>query len=242
MIQLNTRTENVIAHSALALGLLALGLLCTQVAAAQEQTTTSTTTTTVEPPKPESEGMQSAFGLKGGVNWSTLYVKEAKDVNTRLGGHFGLFGRVAPTSGLGIQVELLYDQRGATFTRTMDSVDQETTYKFDYITLPVLVVIPLGEVFEIHGGGYGAAMIVSERKLEGDVANQTNDIGDGKFTPFDFGLIGGIGVNLERVQIGARYNHGLMAVANSDISRLVLDDSKNASFQLYLALALGKRD
>ena len=235
---------NAVANSALALSLLPIVLLFTSTASAQDPATTTTTTSTAATSSetPDNDGMQSAFGVKGGVNWSTLYVKEAKDVNTRLGGHFGFFGRVAPTGGLGIQVELLYDQKGATFTRNVDSVDQQTTYKFDYVSLPVLVVVPLGEVVELQAGAYVAAMIVSERKREGDVANVTTDPGDGKFNPFDYGVIGGLGINIDRVQFGARYNHGLGTIADNDISRLVLGDSKNASFQVYLALALGKRD
>ena len=103
-------------------------------------------------------------------------------------------------------------------------------------------MIPLGEVLELHAGGYGAGLIVSERKLESDLANFTADPGDGKFQGFDYGVSGGVGINLERVQIGARYNHGLNELAANDASRFWLGDPKNASAQVYLALALGKRD
>ncbi len=184
--------------------------------------------------------MSHAFGVKGGANWSTLYVNEAKDVNARLGGSFGLFGRVAPSGGLGFQIEALYDQKGTAVTKTFEEIDQKTIYKFDYIDVPLLVVIPLGQVLELHAGGYLGAMIVSERKFEGDLANGTTDPGDGQFNQFDYGLVGGVGINLGRAQIGARYNHGLASVAKDAISRDVLGDSKNAAVQVYLAVALGK--
>ena len=236
----NTTAETTITHTALVLGLSSLAMLCAVTLSAQDTVTTnSETSTTVD--AGGDKGMEAAFGVKGGVNWSTLYVGEAKDVDLRLGGHFGFFARVAPTGGLGIQVEALYDQRGATFTRTYDMIDQRTTYKFDYISVPILITIPLGSILELQGGGYLAALIVSERKFEGDVANFTNDLGDGKFQSFDYGLCGGVALNLERVQFGARYNHGLNKLANSPDTQFLLGNSMNASFQAYLALALGKR-
>ena len=232
------RNDNIIAHSAMILALSGIAMLFSASTSAQETTTTTSTTTTDN--DGGSGGMGSAFGVKGGANWSTLYVDEAKDVNTRMGFHFGLFGRVAPSGGLGIQAELLYDQKGATFTTTYDAIDQETTYKFDYLSLPLLVVIPLGEVFELHAGGYGAVLLLSEQRFEGDLANSTNDIDDSRFHSFDYGLCGGAGINFDRVQIGARYNHGLDPLAGNDDARFFLGDSKNASLQVYGALALGK--
>jgi hypothetical protein len=237
----SARSTSTIAHSALVLSLLSLAMLFTSMLAAQETTTTTSSTTTTDTDD-GGGGMETAFGFKGGANWSTIYLDEARDMNTRMGFHFGLFGRVAHANSLGIQAEALYEQKGATFTRTIENVDQQTTYKFDYITVPLMLVVPLGEVIELHAGGYGGAMILSERKLEGDLANSTSDPGDGRFTPFDFGLVGGAGINLDRVQLGARYSHGLTPIADNDVSRLVLGDSKNASLQAYIALALGKRD
>ena len=225
MSNTTSRFETIMIHSALVVGALALGLLYATETYGQETA---------------AEGMETAFGVKGGVNWSTLYVKEAKDVNARLGGSLGLFGRVAHTGGLGFQIEALYDQKGTTITKTSGTIDEETTYKFDYIDVPLLIIIPLGEVAELQGGGYLGAMIVSERKMEGDQANGTTDPGDGKFNAFDYGLVGGVAINLGKAQIGARYNHGLNAVSNDAISHDVLGDSKNACAQIYLALALGK--
>src|SRR5262245_7609793 len=109
-----------------------------------------------------SDAMNVSFGAKGGVNWSNLWVKEVDDRNPRLGFHLGLFTRFASSSSLGVQLEALYDQKGTTIHRTFDDIDQEITYKFDYITMPLLIVVPMGEVMELHAGGYLGYMIVSE--------------------------------------------------------------------------------
>ena len=226
MTTMNKPLDNVLAHGALALGIAALGLLCSATLQAQDETAAAP--------------MEHAFGVKGGANYSTLFVDEAKDVNARIGFHVGLFGRVAPTGGLGFQIEALYDQKGTTVKKTVGNIDQETTYKFDYVDVPLMLVIPLGEVAELHGGAYFGAMILSERHTDGDLGDGTTDPGDGKFNAFDYGLLAGLGINLGRAQIGARYNHGLNAVADNNVSQDVLGSSKNACGQIYLALALGK--
>ena len=47
-------------------------------------------------------------------------------------------------------------------------------------------------------------------------------------------LLEGAGV----IQIGARYEHGLMTIADSDGAKLLLGDAKNACAQLYIAVGM----
>lgn len=202
---------------------------------AQDETPTST------PPPTASSGMQGTFGVKGGMNYSTIWVKEVKDQNARLGFHAGLLGRFASPKALGFQIEALYDQKGLTVTKSFGTVDQEITYKLDYATVPLLIVIPLGEMLELHGGAYLGYMLLSEVSSSGDLGEGTFDPKDGRYNGFDYGLVGGIGLNLGLVQIGARYNHGLMVIADDPSSANVLGEGKNACGQIYLALALGKK-
>src|SRR6185369_12406737 len=97
----------------------------------------------------------------------------------------------ASQHALGFQFEALYDQKGTTVHYTNNSVDQETTYKFDYVTVPLLVVIPLGEVLELHAGAYGAYMVTSEVHTSGDLGEASFDPADSRFNGFDYGLVGG---------------------------------------------------
>lgn len=195
-----------------------------------------------EAPAPTaSEGIERAFGIKGGVNWSNLWVKEVNDENARFGFHVGLFGRFASPKSLGFQIEALYDQKGTTVKRSWGNVDQEITYKFDYVTAPLLVVIPLGEVMELQGGAYVGYMVLSEAHRSGDLGDSTMDPNDSKFNGFDWGLVGGAAINLGLGQVGVRYEHGMNELANNDVSSMVLGNSKNSTIQAYLAVALGKR-
>jgi hypothetical protein len=185
--------------------------------------------------------MRPAFGVKGGVNWSNLWVKEVNQQNARFGFHVGLFGRFASQHALGFQIEALYDQKGNSVHKSYGTVDQQITYKFDYVTVPLLVVIPVGDVLELQGGGYLGYMVLSKVTSSGDAGFVSNDPKDSKFNGFDYGLVGGLGLNLgEMAQLGVRYEHGLNEIAHNDVSRYVLGNSKNSTLQAYVAIALGK--
>lgn len=163
------------------------------------------------------------------------------DASARFGFNVGVFGRFVEPGSLGFQLEALYDQKGTTVKKTYGAVDTEITYKFDYITVPAMVVIPLGDVLELQAGAYGAYMVLSEVRTTGDLGSATEDPQDSKFVGFDYGLVGGAAINLGMGQIGVRYEHGLNEVADNDISKDVLGTSKNSTLQAYLAIALGKR-
>jgi hypothetical protein len=226
------------------LPLLALctGAFVAAPAVAQETTTTtSSTTTTNDDNSGSSSGFGSAFGVKGGANWSNLWVKEVNDENARFGFNVGLFGRFGEPGSLGFQVEALYDQKGTTVRKSFGVLDQQYTYKFDYITVPAMVIIPLGDVLELQAGAYAAFMVLSEARTSGDIAEGGVDPSDSDFNGFDYGLVGGAALNLgEMAQVGVRYEHGLNDIASNAASRDVLGSSKNSTLQAYLAIALGK--
>lgn len=223
---------------------LCTGALLAAPAFAQESTTTTSTTTTTNPDtdaSSPSSGFGNAFGVKGGANWSNLWVKEVNDANARFGFNVGVFGRFVEPGSLGFQIEALYDQKGTTVNKSFGPLDQEYTYKFDYITVPAMVIIPLGEVFELQAGAYGAYMVLSEVKAKGDLVEGSVDPADSKFNGFDYGLVGGAAINFGMGQVGVRYEHGLNEIAENNYSRDVLGKSKTSTVQAYLAIALGKR-
>ena len=185
-------------------------------------------------------GLQRSFGVKGGVNWSNLWIKEVNDKDARFGYHVGLFARFASEDALGFQIEALYDQKGESVKKTFGPIDQTVTYKFDYVTMPLLVTIPLGKVMELQGGGYLGYMVLSEVRSSGDLGEGFSDPADGKFNGFDYGLVGGAAINLGLGQIGVRYEHGMNDLANDQVARDILGSAKNSTVQAYLAVALGK--
>lgn len=241
MIQMPTESPSL--RRLLHLLTLCSGALLFTSGYAQESTTTTSTTTTTQTDADAGTtkaGFGNAFGVKGGANWSNLYVEEVNDANARFGFHVGLFGRFVEPGSLGFQIEALYDQKGTTVNKSFGIIDQEYTYKFDYITVPAMVIIPLGEVFELQAGAYAAYMALSEVKASGELEDGSVDPADSKFNGFDYGLVGGAAINFGMGQFGVRYEHGLGTVAENNYSRDVLGTSKNSTIQAFLAIALGK--
>lgn len=182
-----------------------------------------------------------AFGIKGGLNMSNLYSSKADDQNTRLGFNLGVFGRTMPEDPIGLQVELLYTTKGAhtTYHGFFGLVDQDVDFNLNYLELPVLVSFRLGSVLELQAGGYAAYLLSSKVSTSGDLGSDSDNLDRDNFNSMDFGVAGGVALNLGTAQVGVRYDLGLGEIASSDGAQSVLGDAKNACAQVYLAIGLG---
>jgi hypothetical protein len=178
-------------------------------------------------------------GIKGGLNVSNLYIDNISDENARYGFNIGVYGQVLSSETAALQLELLYSTKGSkafysgTFT-------QEVKYNLNYLDLPVLAVIKLGESAEIHLGGYASYLLGANISYSGDLANGTDEIDKDNLKSYDYGLAGGVGFNFGAIQVGARYNYGLVKIADSDAARTAIGDSKNSFGQLYVAFNLAQ--
>jgi len=183
---------------------------------------------------------QARAGVKGGLNVSNLYIDNLDDENARYGFNVGLFGQVLASETFAIQPELLFSTKGAkAFYEGI--VNQTVKYNLNYLDLPVLAVFKLGESAEIHVGPYASYLLNANISYSGDVANGSNEIDKDNLKSFDYGLVGGFGLNFGAVQVGVRYNYGLAKIADSDAAELVLGDSKNSVAQLYLSMNLNNK-
>lgn len=172
-------------------------------------------------------------GIKGGLNASNLYIDDVNDENARLGFNIGLFGELVSTEGFGLQAELLYSTKGSKNVYD-DPFDQEIKYNLNYLELPLLAVIKLGAV-DLHLGAYGSYLLNANIDYSGDLADGTDEIDKDNLKSWDYGLVGGVGINFGAMQIGARYNYGLVKIADSDAAEAFVGDSKNSCAQLFVA-------
>lgn len=182
------------------------------------------------------------FGVKGGLNYSTLAVEEADDETSRIGYNFGVFGRTNPEGVLGLQVELLYSTKGSTtnYTALFGLVDQEVDFNLNYIELPILASFRVGEIVDFQLGGYAAYLVGANANSSGDLGNGSEELDRDNFQSMDFGIAGGVAFNVgPNTQVGVRYLHGMSSIADSDAADLVLGDSKNRAAQLYIGFGLG---
>jgi len=180
---------------------------------------------------------QARAGIKGGLNVSNLYIDNVHDENARYGFNVGLYGQLLSSDVFAIQPELLYSTKGSrAFYGGV--VEQTVKYNLNYLDLPVLAVIKLGKSAEIHIGPYASYLVNANVSYSGDIANGDDEIDKDQLKSYDYGLAGGFGLNFGQLQVGARYNYGLVKIADSDAAKLFLGDSKNSVAQIYLSLNL----
>lgn len=177
------------------------------------------------------------MGIKGGLNVSNLYLDDVTDENPRFGLNLGIYGQIFSNDAFAIQPELLFSTKGS--HDEFDGVfDGKVKFNMNYLDLPVLAVIKLGESAEIHAGAYASYLLHANVSYEGDLGSGSEDLDRDNFKSFDYGLVGGFGLNFGAVQVGARYNFGLVEIADSDAADLILGDAKNSVGQIYMAFNL----
>jgi hypothetical protein len=210
-------------------------------------TTTTTSTATVDTDYEDDDDNEAdedwdgpRAGIKGGVNFSNLIVDDAHDRNGRVGFHAGVYGQLFSSRAFAIQPEVNFSTKGNRVERTAGVIDQETTINLSYIDIPVLAVFKLGRAAEIHAGAYWAYLVGANVDADGDLVNEFTRVDRDNFDDWDYGLVGGLGINLGKgAQLGARYNYGLNEIAESRGARALLGrNSKNQVAQIYIAFNL----
>ncbi|MEO9871972.1 porin family protein [Ekhidna sp.] len=175
-------------------------------------------------------------GIKGGFNYSSLYVDDVEDRKIRPGFHIGVFGQTPLGEATALQTELLYTTAGNRTTYNSGPFDGEVDFNLNYLQLPVLLNFKVADILEIHAGGYAALLLGANTSSEGDFGSSFQELDRDNFESLDFGVAAGVGVNLSALQIGLRYNLGLTEIAKSSSAQDLLGDSKNVVGQVYIAL------
>ena len=150
------------------------------------------------------------FGIKGGINFSSLNVDGGDDPDSKVGVHVGVFGNTSINAdgNLFVQPELLFSLQGAE--------DNNTTC----INLPVVIKYYIVEQFSIHGGLQLGLLIAGEDEL--DEVLTTIDLGVPLGAEFD--------VN-ENFGLGLRYVIGATNIYDPDFDTDT--DIYNRVFQLF---------
>jgi hypothetical protein len=180
------------------------------------------------------------FGIKGGVNLTNMFVDEVSDENMKVGFNAGFFAKLPVTRGFSIQPELLYTSKGAKETYN-NIIEGKGEYRFNlnYIELPVLAVINVAKNFNIHAGPYVSYLAAANIKNLHDDHSQDEiaELDADNFNRFDYGLVGGLGIDISNFTIGARYNYGLREIGKSgSLSGQVTKDSRNSAISLYIGV------
>ncbi|HZY82003.1 MAG TPA: porin family protein [Cyclobacteriaceae bacterium] len=178
-------------------------------------------------------------GIKAGLNVSNLYINDVNDENARFGFNGGLYGQILSSEAFAIQPELLFSTKGSQADYG-GIINSTVRFNLNYLDLPVLATFKLGPSAEIHVGPYFSYLLSANIDYSGNVGSGTERIDRDQLKSFDYGLSGGLGLNFGPMQVGARYNYGLVKIADTNMARNILGDSKNSVAQLYVALNLNR--
>lgn len=169
-------------------------------------------------------------GIKGGLSASTLQFNEVDFTNRkeRIGFHAGVFTQIPVGSAFAIQPELLYVNKGASTDYRTLGQDSRASFNLNYIDLPVLATLKLGDAVEIQAGPYASYLLNSNVSNSGGIlGNSAINIGADQFNRVDYGLAGGLNIYFGQVLLGVRYTQGLQRIANTSTSQAIFSNAKN---------------
>lgn len=182
------------------------------------------------------QGQEFRSGIKGGVNFSNLYIDDVDDRNIRTGYHVGFYGQSKLNSFAALQLELLYTTKGNQSTFNTGLVQGDVEFKLDYIEVPVLINLKAGDILEFHAGPSFGFLINSEIESSSGNISTSSNLNEDRFKTLDVGFALGAGLNFDNLQVGGRFTWGLSEIADNDTDGF--EDAKNALGQVYVAIGL----
>lgn len=189
-----------------------------------------------------SDQNKTRFGIKAGLNISNMYTKDVQDKNTILGFNGGLFLKVPVTTNFAFQPELLYTMKGSELTYN-SFISGKASFSLNYVEMPVLAVINLTKIINIYGGVYVATLtsVVVKNKSNIDLFNFENELKKSDFEMYDWGLVGGAGLDFDKVSLGIRYEYGMKPVGKERSflgQSYRIPDARNSTIQIYLSISI----
>ena len=189
-------------------------------------------------------GMQAqekiaSYGFKGGLNFSNLYTDTVDDNNVLTGFNAGLYAKFPITNSIAIQPEINYTTKGAELVYNNAVVQGTAKFNVNYIEVPVLLVANITENFNVHVGPYAAYMVSGKTTNDSNFSSSQRELDTDDFNKFDAGISGGVGIDLDVVNFGVRYNYGLTKIGKDDSSStFISSDAKNSVLNVYVGLRL----
>jgi len=181
-------------------------------------------------------GMQAqSFGVKGGLNVSTISNKGWDTTSSRIGFYAGGYMHAPVNQVLSIQPEILYSSVGSRYTNANTS----HTRSLDYITMPIMFQFELIPSFFVEAGPQLGFMIGNKDKTT--VGNKSVTISDSdSYNPFDLNVVFGAGFRVNRgISITARYFTGLTDISKNGQTTFKNDDKlRNSGFQFGIQYGL----
>ena len=165
----------------------------------------------------KAQSADTHFGLKAGLNISSLDVKDGVDFDSKAGFHIGGLAHVHLSPHFSMQPEIVYSEQGGK--------DGNEKWNINYINVPVLFQYMTGGGLRLQTGPQ-LGFAVSSKIKSGDIEQNIKD--DVKTVDVSWSL-GASYLFPEAIGIDARYNIGLTNVNDAGTPEV-----RNRVFQLGL--------
>lgn len=183
------------------------------------------------------------FGIKGGINFSDLYTKDADKSKITPGFNLGLFGKLPITNYIAVQPELYFTTKGAEVTYNNSFVDGTARFGLNYLEVPVLLVVNITDNFNVQVGPYAALLISSKVTNKANISSFDfeENLDGSDFNRLDTGIAIGAGLDIGAISLGARYNYGFSKVGKEQTilgTTYTIPDAKNGVINFYISFSL----
>ena len=158
-------------------------------------------------------------GVKAGLNAASLtpLEDETPDITRRLGPVGGVWIRTPSARRVSFQADGLFSEKGSHWDFPGFA---SWEYRVRYFEVPLLARADFGapastaRMFAVAGAA-PAVKLSARTTIEFEGQRVTRDTPDA-FYSLDVGLVGGVGVEIGRAQVEARYTHGLRHINTDD--------------------------
>jgi hypothetical protein len=172
------------------------------------------------------------LGIKGGFNMNQIE-GQSFDNGFTYGYHLGGFAEIDFNKKFGLQPEVLFNQTNTKVASGFSSLypgitnpNMSDNVTLNYLSIPILLRYNLGGMFSLVAGPqFGILINKNDNLLQN---------GQSAFSNGDFGMVGGLQMNLKLLRIYGRYNIGLKNI--NDIGQQ--DKWTNQQIQLGVGLKL----
>lgn len=184
---------------------------------------TSALTASAQAEADNTEDKSVSFGVKGGVNFSSMTGEDIDNPDSRTSFHVGALVEIPVSDMFSVQAEAMYSGKGFDFEYEGTDGDN-AELQLDYIDVPVLAKVYVTKGLSIEAGPQISFLINEE--LDSNPNSDSGDIDLDSAESVDFGLAGGLSFQTDMgIFATGRYSYGL-----SEIYKDV--DVHNTNFQI----------
>ncbi len=171
----------------------------------------------------KTSSQETNFGVKAGLNYSSIVGDLTDGITFRFSGHGGVFLEIVFSEKFGFQPELLYSSQGFQFSSDLFAIDGNdpadgnkfrTNVQLNYLTVPLVAKFSLNERYSVEFGPQFGFLLNQVTKIKN--LDESNDsLSNGRSTisgnfQSDYGMAVGLGMRLnEEFSLSPRVYLGL---------------------------------